>query len=55
MRSETYRAKAEEMTRLAGLADEGEDRDGYLRLAAIWSEMAQMAEKLEAALAEGKA
>lgn len=48
MRSEVYRAKAAEMSRLGERAEPGEDRESYARLAAIWSEMAALAEKLEA-------
>lgn len=54
MRSETYRAKADEMAKLGDAAEPGEDRDGYVRLAAIWAEMAQLAEKLEAELEKPK-
>jgi hypothetical protein len=42
------------MAKLADASEPGEDRDGYVRLSAVWTEMAQLAEKLEAALAEGK-
>ena len=48
MRSDVYRAKAAEMTRLGERAEPGDDRESYVRLAAIWSEMAELASKLEA-------
>lgn len=43
------------MTKLGERAEPGEDRDGYVRLAAIWSEMADLAAKLEAELGKREA
>ncbi len=46
MRSDEYRAKAQEMASLAAAASE-EMRDGYLQLEKVWSEMADVAAKAE--------